>query len=351
MDRIGPIPMVNDNDSLFPKQEQHWKNEVVSRLQDHRARRQKSSEDDPVELDFSGSGRRLARSNENTPAGQDRRRKRSLPTASDGLHPASPDEFEGEYLHAKAARREEAGASSQPKVIRFPASLPEHELLAEHMPFGTMGEPETPRIFDAECGETGGREEWSDSSPRSPRAAFVPEQMQLLPSFEDIQLEDTGYQISGNMELLPRPAPLRQRAIATAIDASVVLTGTLVFGITFDHLAGTLPQSRLAMLFALSVAGALWLLFQYLFLVHSEGTPGMRLAELELTTFEGKPPSVTRRRRRALASALSAFSMGFGYGWALIDEDQLGWHDRISQTLVRGRSPYPNGSNDPSLHD
>jgi hypothetical protein len=24
-----------------------------------------------------------------------------------------------------------------------------------------------------------------------------------------------------------------------------------------------------------------------------------------------------------------------GYLWALVDENQLGWHDRITQTLVR----------------
>jgi hypothetical protein len=27
--------------------------------------------------------------------------------------------------------------------------------------------------------------------------------------------------------------------------------------------------------------------------------------------------------------------MGLGYFWALVDEDRVGWHDRISRTHVR----------------
>jgi len=27
--------------------------------------------------------------------------------------------------------------------------------------------------------------------------------------------------------------------------------------------------------------------------------------------------------------------VGLGYAWALVDEDRLGWHDRISQTHLR----------------
>lgn len=343
--------MVNDKDSLFPEKEHYWKNEVVSRLQQHRARRQKNSDQDPLELDFPGLEARQAPRKQNAAAGESRNGKRSRRTASDGLYPSSSDEFERQSLHANTARSEQAGPLAQLKIIRFPAVLPEHERMAEHMPFEAVEEAETPRVLEAQADEIGGREEWPNSSPRRTRTAFVAEQMQLLPSFEDIQLEDSGYQISGAMELVPRPAPLRLRAFAAAIDAGVVLAGALVFGITFDHLAAGFPHSPLALLFALSIAGALWLLYQYLFLVHSDGTLGMHLAGLELTTFEGKPPSMTCRRRRALASAMSACSMGFGYGWALVDEDQLGWHDRISQTLVRRCSPLPNAGNDHILDD
>ncbi|MGH9570437.1 MAG: hypothetical protein ACRD4F_12400, partial [Candidatus Angelobacter sp.] len=218
--------MVNDKDSLFPEKEHYWKNEVVSRLQQHRARRQKNSDQDPLELDFPDLEARQAPRNQTAPAGESRSVKRSRRTAS--------DEFERQSLHASTARSEQAGTLAQLKIIRFPAVLPERERLAEHMPFEAVEETETPRVLEAEADEIGGREEWPNSSPRRTRTAFVAEQMQLLPSFEDIQLEDSGYQISGDMELVPRPAPLRLRAFAAAIDAGVVLAGALVFGITFD---------------------------------------------------------------------------------------------------------------------
>jgi uncharacterized RDD family membrane protein YckC len=83
------------------------------------------------------------------------------------------------------------------------------------------------------------------------------------------------------------------------------------------------------------VSALLWLVYQYLFLVYSPGTPGMRMAQLELCTFEGGPVSRSLRRWRALASLLSCCSFGLGFAWALIDEDRLGWHDRITQTHLK----------------
>jgi uncharacterized RDD family membrane protein YckC len=83
------------------------------------------------------------------------------------------------------------------------------------------------------------------------------------------------------------------------------------------------------------IAALVWTLYQYVFLVYGRMTPGMNLGGLELSTFEGKPLSLRRRQYRALAGALSVISVGLGYLWAFVDEDQLGWHDRITQTLVR----------------
>jgi uncharacterized RDD family membrane protein YckC len=61
----------------------------------------------------------------------------------------------------------------------------------------------------------------------------------------------------------------------------------------------------------------------------------MRMAELELRTFGGEPVALLPRAYRALASTLSAVSLGLGFAWALFDEDRLGWHDRMTQTHLR----------------
>ena len=39
-------------------------------------------------------------------------------------------------------------------------------------------------------------------------------------------------------------------------------------------------------------------------------------------------PAVGGRWRRIL----SALSLGLGYAWCMLDEDQLCWHDRITKT-------------------
>jgi hypothetical protein len=38
---------------------------------------------------------------------------------------------------------------------------------------------------------------------------------------------------------------------------------------------------------------------------------------------------------RIAALFLSAAPVGLGFLWALIDEDSLGWHDRLSRTYQR----------------
>jgi hypothetical protein len=40
-----------------------------------------------------------------------------------------------------------------------------------------------------------------------------------------------------------------------------------------------------------------------------------------------------------LASYLSAASLGMGYAWLFLDEDNLCWHDRITHTFLGPRKP------------
>ena len=225
-----------------------------------------------------------------------------------------------------------------PKIIRFPKSQPEPEIPAR-MPFEAaedhswhnlpVGVQDPPRILDALASDE------ACAPVAAPAATRPPEQMQLLPSFDDIQLGASEHRPAIQQENSAHAAPLRLRVIAAGVDAGLVLFAALIFGITFREVADGLPHAKLATLFALAVVGILWMLYQYVFLVHSSGTPGMFVSQLELVTFDGKRPPMLNRRCRALACALSAGSLGLGYGWALIDEDQLGWHDRMTQTLLR----------------
>lgn len=183
--------------------------------------------------------------------------------------------------------------------------------------------------------------ELAEPAPEAPRILDAPEaeatQMELLPSFADIHLDEAAPQVNlcQELESAPKPAPLARRLASGAVDSGIVLFAAGLFGVIFVQIVETAPAGRSTLLFAVAVGATLWSLFQYLFLVYGAATPGMRATQLELFRFNGRRPSRMIRRARALASTLSAVSLGLGFAWALVDEDALCWHDRISQTCLR----------------
>jgi len=136
-------------------------------------------------------------------------------------------------------------------------------------------------------------------------------------------------------EILLWLAPPSQRIFAGLVDALIVATATGLFGLIFLHMTGAAPTWRMAAGFALALPGFFWALYQYIFLVYGGTTPGLQMTGLRLTTFDGNPVPRRQRRWRALATMVSCASLGLGFLWALVDEDGLGWHDRITRTCVR----------------
>lgn len=302
-----------------------WRREVASRVQQHRARRGRHGDSDQaLAFDFSSEEALIVTDG---PVIRERVRRR----------------FENEAVMAANAERQQVMVSPEPpKIIRFPRSatvlpdVPAEDLpLAAEAVLPSLERP--PRIVDVEEEPplSGESEREFAKSERPVIQARPAEQMELLPSFEDITLDPAHHAERPQSEVIPTPAALAQRLIAGVVDAATVAAAVMLFDFAFVRMAEDDPHSRLALLFSLCVAGTLWVVFQYLFLVYGRGTPGMRFAQLELASFDGKPLTILTRRNRAAASALSAASIGLGYAWAFVDEDQLGWHDRITRTLLR----------------
>ena len=86
---------------------------------------------------------------------------------------------------------------------------------------------------------------------------------------------------------------------------------------------------------ALGAGAVLMLLYQALFLRFSEATPGMRCARIGLCTFDDNNPTRRAIRMRALAMLISTCPLGLGFVFALLDEDRLTWHDRITKMYLR----------------
>jgi len=304
-----------------------WRREIVSRVQQHRARRRRAADPNALELDFSAD----------TPY--------SFGTEQqDGSMPPPPERFH-EIVIPQNMVKPVMGRPEPTKVIRFPRTQPAYVPTVEEVMLDELEQaapaPEAPRIMEAyDCGP---------AEPALPEVtpSFAGEQMELLPSFSDIRLEPEDARYDDDREVIPRPAPLGQRCISGVVDAALVFIATGAFAITFLELAEEMPQSRMTLVCLLAATGIFWLLFQYIFLTYRRATPGMRMAQLELCTFEGKATTMFDRQTRAAASALSAFSVGLGYAWALVDEDRLGWHDRISQTHLRSSSQQSAFSSQP----
>lgn len=140
---------------------------------------------------------------------------------------------------------------------------------------------------------------------------------------------------------LPQTAPFGLRLMAGIVDSCIVLAAELAFvavsALTIDHFGApaTHLSPQVAIIGAAGVFVLFMLLYQTLFFSFSESTPGMRYACIGLCTISDDNPTRSAMRRRIFASVLAACPLGLGYLWACLDEDALGWHDRISRMYQR----------------
>ena len=129
--------------------------------------------------------------------------------------------------------------------------------------------------------------------------------------------------------------------MSAAVDGCLVLAAFLVFTSAAVMTASYFNPGGISMTAstaAISAGGAivlLGLLYQLLFFTYSNCTPGMRYARIGLCTFSDENPSRSAMRRRIFALALSSASLGLGVLWAWLDDERLGWHDRISRIYQR----------------
>ena len=133
----------------------------------------------------------------------------------------------------------------------------------------------------------------------------------------------------------PQTAPLELRAMAALVDGALVFGGLLAFAGVFAKVAGAVPAGVPAAMAAGSTFAALYVLYQLLFFSLAGQTPGMRYARIGLCTFTDENPTRSQMRRRILAQAIAVCPLGLGVLWALLDDEGLGWHDRISRMYQR----------------
>jgi uncharacterized RDD family membrane protein YckC len=178
-------------------------------------------------------------------------------------------------------------------------------------------------------------EELADPVMGRPRIVEAAELLPPPPALGGILIESA---VTTEEERLPgldiplQSSPFSRRVLAGAVDAGIVFVALAAFAYVFFRTSGAFLPWRTATEAAAALLAVLWPAYQYAFLVFSKTTPGLRLVKLEVTRFDGSPASRSLRRWRVLASLLSCASLGLGYAWCFLDEDQLSWHDRITRT-------------------
>ncbi len=170
-----------------------------------------------------------------------------------------------------------------------------------------------------------------------PRIMEAPELVPDAPALGGILIEPMdapAFERRPGFEMPLQSARMARRLTATLIDATIVSAGLALFACIFWQATSVVPSIRAAAPALVVVASMLWAAYQYLLIVHCGTTPGLALAKLKLTHFDGTAVQRKRRRWRVLASILAGLSLGLGYAWCFLDEDQLCWHDRITRTYI-----------------
>lgn len=135
----------------------------------------------------------------------------------------------------------------------------------------------------------------------------------------------------------------KHRAIASAVDGGMIFIGFGAFLFTFHLMGGMFRLNRQTIPFFIGVLGTLALFYSLLWIWSGRDTLGMHCTKLRLIDFDGFPAGRRDRLLRVFGACLSLCAGGIGLLWALVDEEQLTWHDHISKTfptLQESNSPF-----------
>jgi len=170
-----------------------------------------------------------------------------------------------------------------------------------------------------------------------PRILEAPEIVPPPPALGGITIEEEQEQEPERRPGIDMPlqcARLEYRWLAVLIDAAVVLLACGIFGAIYYRIAGSQPSVRQVIFLTTGALPFFWFAYQYLLIVYSGTTPGLRAMKLQLQRFDSSATDRSLRRWRVLGSVLSAISLGMGYAWQFLDEDALCWHERVTKTYL-----------------
>jgi uncharacterized RDD family membrane protein YckC len=298
---------------LEPQDSESWRNELATRVNNYRARRRPRLPRYPsLQLKFDAPEPEWM-------AHSDRSQRVPLPAANrlavarqDALGTQEEQSTPLRIAETEASTVAETGA----RIFEFPRS-------AVPLPvFDELAEPVVDR----------------------PRILEVPELVLPPPALGGISMEaveEPAQERRPGFELPLQAAPMARRLLAGTIDSLFVITAFAGFAYIFFRITAIVPPLQQGAGISVGLIALLWIAYQYFLIVHAGTTPGLKLAHLRLSRFDGTTVPRKIRRWRVLASVLSGLSLALGYAWCFLDEDRLCWHDRITRTYMAPRPPKP----------
>ena len=184
------------------------------------------------------------------------------------------------------------------------------------------------------------RDELAEPMHNRPRILEVPED--IMPAvqgslFPEIRLDADESESSAprepQIEVPLSVAQVSDRFAAGLMDLGVVMAASLLFDAIAWYALPEVPHAKPFFMVLGVVTFLLWAVYQHLFLLYAGRTLGMSMRGLRLSTFEGHAPEWKQRSSRARFMFISMAPVMLGFLWAMVDEDMLCWHDRISRTF------------------
>jgi uncharacterized RDD family membrane protein YckC len=298
---------------LEPQDSGAWRNEVTARVNNYRARRRPRAprypslqlKFDPPEPSWTANRATIQLGNTTAPS-------RLAVATQDTL--AVPQEDQPIQTATDGAVDPNVGEAGA-RILEFPRTA------------------SSPPLFD----------ELAEPVVSRPRILEVPEVLLPPPALGGILIEpaeESARERRPGFELPLQAASMSRRLLAGAIDSLLVISAFAGFAYIFFRVTSITPPLQQAMAISVSLAAVFWTAYQYLLLVYTGTTPGLKLAKLQLSRFDGAAVPRKTRRWRVVASVLSGLSLALGYAWCFLDEDRLCWHDRITRTYMAPK-PHP----------
>ncbi len=129
-------------------------------------------------------------------------------------------------------------------------------------------------------------------------------------------------------------ASIEDRRLAAIIDLFCLLFAYGGFLGLFGSLGGHFTLSKLSAAVCATTFAIVYLQYFALFTIFGGTTPGMMMRRMQVVSFSGEPPEPKQMLLRSAGYLLSAGTFFLGFLWALWDEDELTWHDRLSRTYL-----------------